>query len=624
MRNCAAIRRAAAPLLLALLVLPLVFLPRATGSHFDQETEPIIPVIDAPMKARLRGIFLAGQALGRRPGVFAKVGASATQASAFLRYIACGQANLDSHDELSATIAFFGSTTFAHETAGVPCGVTNSFSRDSLSAVSGWSADRALRPFSHPPAGCLPGDGPLRCELRLTRPSIALIMYGTNDLERYNNLDYYRANLTRIVTETIAMGVIPVLSTIPPRLDDPVLGARVATHNQVVVEVARAQRIPLWNYWRALQGPEMVNQGIGLDGIHPNQYPGCGSLYCQPVNFTIRGLRFGYNQRNLTALQVLDKLRRIVIENGPADGAGTPRSTPTPSIAACVDAKRVPFWVYPLESPWPFTSKTLQIYFPEGYTITVFSEAGRTTVDGPFPLTHPVSLTVPLLPYTTHHFTIVGRINNEEGCSYTLRTTHDLYGGPLLVSHYVRPAPIYFPLVRQLPPAGPWASATTTGTPAAPVTTTTPASPSGTATSAGATTTGTPVSTGSPMATPTPGSSTTPGPPATGTGTRTATPSAAATPPIGATATAHPALTSTPISSATTPPLATGTGTPVVTPGTSVPTATASAPPASTITVTAPPSGTIPPTATETAGAHSTVIPDPNPAATLSAATTKH
>src|SRR5690606_6096925 len=39
---------------------------------------PVLPVIDAPMKAHLREVFLRGQALGRRADAFAKVGDSHT------------------------------------------------------------------------------------------------------------------------------------------------------------------------------------------------------------------------------------------------------------------------------------------------------------------------------------------------------------------------------------------------------------------------------------------------------------------------------------------------------------------------------------------------------------------
>jgi hypothetical protein len=196
--------------------------------------------------------------------------------------------------------------------------VANSFTRQSASAVAGWSADYASDPAYLDPSLAsvcpAPYNTPLRCELYLLRPSIALIMYGTNDLQRYNDLAFYRANLTRIVTETVAAGVIPVLSTIPPRLDSPEMGARVAPYNQAVIEVAQAQQIPLWNYWLALQGPEMINQGISEDGVHPNIFNSS-----EGANFTAEALRYGYNVRNLTAIQVLAKIKQVVMDDGSPD-----------------------------------------------------------------------------------------------------------------------------------------------------------------------------------------------------------------------------------------------------------------------------------------------------------------
>jgi hypothetical protein len=50
------------------------------------------------------------------------------------------------------------------------------------------------------------------------------------------------------------------------------------------------------------------------DGIHPNVYNGADGAV-----LTSTGLRYGYNQRNLQTLQILEKLKRIVADNGAAD-----------------------------------------------------------------------------------------------------------------------------------------------------------------------------------------------------------------------------------------------------------------------------------------------------------------
>jgi hypothetical protein len=159
-----------------------------------------------------------------------------------------------------------------------------------------------------PPAGCA-GLSALACEYRLLRPTVALVMYGTNDLESFG-ADAYELNLTAIVERSLDAGVVPILSTIPPRADRKRRNPRVVRFNRRVLAVAKANHVPLWNYWRSLQDPKTVNRGISDDGIHPNLYGGCEPpLGCRPLDFTRRGLRYGYNRRNLGALRVLDRLR---------------------------------------------------------------------------------------------------------------------------------------------------------------------------------------------------------------------------------------------------------------------------------------------------------------------------
>ncbi len=138
-------------------------------------------------------------------------------------------------------------------------------------------------------------------------------MFGTNETTGGDAERYYQA-LTEVTRQTLDMHVIPVLSTIPPRVDKAVMAERVRRFNEIVVQVASEQQVPVWHYWLALQTPEAVNAGLHRDGIHLNTYRAN-----HPGSFAPEALRYGYNIRNLTALQVLDKLRRVVYEDGPAD-----------------------------------------------------------------------------------------------------------------------------------------------------------------------------------------------------------------------------------------------------------------------------------------------------------------
>jgi lysophospholipase L1-like esterase len=161
------------------------------------------------------------------------------------------------------------------------------------------------------PAGCgARANTPFLCELKRKRPSIVFIMYGTNDLERSADTATFQRNLTTMVHQSLAAGVIPVLSTIPPRTDS--FSSRVDNYNQAIISVAQHNQVPLWNYWRVFQRVDLVDNGLDPDGIHPNVYQ-----QDQGADFGQIALQYGYNQRNLTAIQILDLIRNVVILDGP-------------------------------------------------------------------------------------------------------------------------------------------------------------------------------------------------------------------------------------------------------------------------------------------------------------------
>ena len=306
-------------------------LDSATDTASDSATDAgpavrqVVPRIDASMKARLRTVYLAGVARGNRAGVFSKVGDGITARAQYLTDLGCGTENLGAFTDLAPTVSYFRATTLT-STSLVSCGVNNAFTTTSLAAEPGWSIGDVLNNANRDDCPA-PENSFLRCELRRTRPATALIMIGSNDLGA-NDAAGYSAQLTRLVNDTIASGVIPVLSTLPPRLDDATLGARIAAYNDAILAVASAQQVPLWDYWAALQSPDLINQGISDNGIHPSTW-----LNAFPCNFTTPALAYGYNQRNLTALQVLRHLKDVVFDDGAPDPGGTPVDAGTADAA---------------------------------------------------------------------------------------------------------------------------------------------------------------------------------------------------------------------------------------------------------------------------------------------------
>ena len=169
----------------------------------------------------------------------------------------------------------------------------------SLAAKGGWSTFAVLGSTTADPSVCHAHESPLLCEYRLVRPAVALILLGTNDVLDTSD-DAYRANLRRIVSDSLGQGVIPVLSTIPPFQRAGYEG-RVGTFNAIIAAVAQEYDVPVWHYWEALQS--LPNQGMGPDGVHPSAAPA-------PAGFTPENLQYGFTVRNLTALQVLDAVWR--------------------------------------------------------------------------------------------------------------------------------------------------------------------------------------------------------------------------------------------------------------------------------------------------------------------------
>lgn len=241
-----------------------------------------------------RQIYLRGKSMGNRPNVFSRIGDSISSSPSFLNPFGDGRYNLGAYGSLSGVIAYFSQ---ANARAG------NSFINPSLAAGGGWTTEKLLEPGGAHREIC--GSlTPIACEYQNVRPALALIMIGTND-SGSGSPDVFANNLRQIVQITIDMGVIPVLSTIPPKNLGEDQNFRVDAYNNVIRQVAAQFDIPLWDYFSNMVGAP--NRGMSADGLHPSESPyGSGVL-------TPESLQFGYTIRNLNALQVLDAIWRKVI-----------------------------------------------------------------------------------------------------------------------------------------------------------------------------------------------------------------------------------------------------------------------------------------------------------------------
>lgn len=225
---------------------------------------PIIPELEP---AALE-IYRHGQALGRDPNVFSVIGDCQSSPTYFLSIYDEDRYTLPEGEEsLQETIDWYA----------------GSFEHRSVTVKNGMTAPGTLNPYWGDPDLCESKETPVACEVRLSNPSLILISLGTNWNPSTSQEDYI-GYLNRIVDFLIEQGVLPVLSTKADNSEGD------WSRNLAMAQVAYDRHLPLWNFWATVQ--DVPN--TGLDKDRENVY----------LNY------LGWDARNLSALELLDSLRR--------------------------------------------------------------------------------------------------------------------------------------------------------------------------------------------------------------------------------------------------------------------------------------------------------------------------
>ena len=256
---------------------------------------PVIPEIDAAARA----IYRAGLARGNNPHVFSKLGDCMTENAYFLVTFAEGKYDLGVYAYLQEAIDQF---------AGVPARgdgwELDSFATIGLAAANGFNIAGPLDPTWANPKWCKGGESPLACEYRVARPSLAVIMFGTNDVA-YTDAATYDFYLRTLVIETLDRDILPILNTFPTRPEDP---AKSLLLNRIVVRVAQDYALPLINLNQALE--PLPYHGVDpADTIHLTVPP-----EGRVDHFTAPNLQAGFTVRNLVTLQALHAVWQAVKE----------------------------------------------------------------------------------------------------------------------------------------------------------------------------------------------------------------------------------------------------------------------------------------------------------------------
>ncbi len=272
-----------------------VALPVPSPTVFRLSFESVITGVGP----RAQAIYERGQTRGQRAGVFSKVGDSITVATYFLYPMGWATPEFGQYERLRPIHLQWAANTARDG---------NSFSNTSLTADNGWTSGHVLDPTYANLELCLPGESPLLCEYRHVRPSVALVMLGSNDVALLSPEDF-SSNLQEIVRISVAEGVVPVVSTIPNRGG---YEAQVVQFNNAIRVVAANFEVPLWDYHFLME--QLPNGGLSGDALHPSWPPGSGPTdFAAAARFTSNNLRYGYTVRNLSALIVLDALSQLGI-----------------------------------------------------------------------------------------------------------------------------------------------------------------------------------------------------------------------------------------------------------------------------------------------------------------------
>ncbi|MFV8755086.1 SGNH/GDSL hydrolase family protein [Nannocystaceae bacterium ST9] len=265
----------------------------------EGDPQPYAPVlysggrVHSPITSYVADVLLAIREAdpGLRDDVFMKVGASSTVNQNTLYCFALDVPELGAFEpELGPTLDYFLNGEAAD---------TTPFDRVTLAAMVGKTASWAIA-----------GDpSPLDQEFTAIDPSLALVHYGANDMQMGITyaaaLPGFHAAMSDLLDRLIERGVVPVVFGLSRRLDQDGADDWVPTFDAVIRGLAQARQIPYLDLRLALEG--LPGFGLSGDGLHLEAFEQGACM------FTPEGLQHGYDVRNLIALELLDRLRAVLV-----------------------------------------------------------------------------------------------------------------------------------------------------------------------------------------------------------------------------------------------------------------------------------------------------------------------
>ena len=197
------------------------------------------------MTSRARLLYQQAVRAGKNPGMFTVAGDCNSESTAYLGRLAAGTFQLSRGQEaLQATVARFAS----------------SFSRASLATHGSFGTAAMFDPTWADPGQCSAGEGPLACELRVSKASIVFIALGTGDQFTWSD---FETNYRAIIDYALKTGVLPVLVTKADDLESQA-GAASGAINAVIRRLGAEYNLPVLDFWAATRS--LPNNGLVDEG----------------------------------------------------------------------------------------------------------------------------------------------------------------------------------------------------------------------------------------------------------------------------------------------------------------------------------------------------------------------
>jgi hypothetical protein len=230
---------------------------------------PVIPSVTN----RVVEIYQQGLKMGNNSHAFSKIGDCQSVKAAFMGFFDLpGQYDLGSNQYLQETIDNF----------------TGYFDTDGQAVRGSFSPASVLSPLWANPDVCGKNESPLECELRLTQPSIAFIIFEFWWDGR--TPETYEKNMRQVIDIVIAHGAAPILATKADNMEGD------HSINLVTARLAYEYNLPLWNFWLAVQ---------------PLPYHGLDPVRNDGFHLSVEG----WNVRSFGGLKALDGIWRGVRDN---------------------------------------------------------------------------------------------------------------------------------------------------------------------------------------------------------------------------------------------------------------------------------------------------------------------